>query len=113
MEELDSVFVPRDLLTFSVEVRSVPILLKRLTEAVGLGFTTKQAEALAYRVGHQRLNEYYHAIYPIEVSGQASDLEFQWCREDARTVRMAICAVEEVLTYALDSVGDLAIENRA
>ncbi len=112
LAEIDAAYVDRGALSFSVHVRSVPVLLHRLTEAVGLGFSTRQADGLAYRVGHQQVNEFYHATYPVEVGGVASDLEFQWCREDEKTVRMAICAVDEILRFAAGSIEDLVIENR-
>lgn len=113
LDEIDRAFVDRDVLSFAINLDSVPVLLHRLTESVGLGFGAKQADALAYRVCHQHANEFYHATYPVEVSGVPSDLEFQWCREDDRTVRIAVCAVSEVVNYATDAVGDLAIEHRA
>ena len=113
LAEMDEVFVERDILTFTVRTDSVPVLLQRMTESVGLGFGGRQAETLAHRVANQRLNDYYQATYPVELGGVASDLEFQWCRESEMTVRMAICAVEEVLQFATDSVADLAIEHQA
>ncbi|MGY8690252.1 MAG: hypothetical protein ACKVHP_21265, partial [Verrucomicrobiales bacterium] len=113
LAEMDDVFVERDILSFSMHTDSVPVLLRRMTESVGLGFGERQAETLAHRVAHQKLNDFYQATYPVELGGIASDLEFQWCREDEWTVRMAICAVEEVLQFAADSVADLAIEHQA
>lgn len=62
---------------------------------------------------HQQAEEFYHAAYPVEVKGVPSDLEFQWCREDEHTIRMAICAVAEVIRYTAESLRDLAIENQA
>ena len=42
--EMEAAFVERGALSFSVNVKSVPVLLHRLTEAVGLGFSTRQAD---------------------------------------------------------------------
>ena len=113
LAEMDEVYVERDILTFTVRLQSIPVLVHRLTEAVGRGFGSRQAEVLAHRVAHQRVNDFYQAAYPVEVGGIASDLEFQWCREDDDTVRMAICAVDEVLKFASEATSDLVIENRA
>lgn len=113
LSEIDEVFVDREVLSFSVNLQSVPVLLYRLTEAVGFGFTSRQAETLAHRVIHQHVQEYYQATYPIEVNGVPSDLEFQWCREQEDAVRIAICAVEEVLKFAAEAIDDLAIERGA
>jgi hypothetical protein len=110
LAEMEAAFVERDVLTFTIHTSSVGVMLHRLTEAVGLGFGTRQADTLVYRVANQRTREYFSAAYPVEVNGVSSDLEFQWCREDERTVRIAICAVDEVITFATDAVADLVIE---
>jgi hypothetical protein len=88
-------------------------MLHRLTEAVGLGFGTRQAETLAYRISNQHSLEYFSAVYPVEVNGISSDLEFQWCREEERTARIAICAVDDVISFATDAIADLVIEQHS
>ena len=65
LAEMDEVFVERDILSFTVRTDSVPVLLQRMTESVGLGFGAQQAETLAHRVVNQRLNDYYQATYPL------------------------------------------------
>lgn len=113
LTEMETAFVEREALSFMLDRDSVPVLLQRLTEAVGLGFSAKQATALAYRIRNQHVNDFYHAAYPVEVKGVSSDIDFQWCREDERTVRMALCAVPEVIQFAAESIRDLVIENQA
>ncbi len=110
LEEMEAAFVARDILTFSVRPESVRILLQRLTESVGLGFGSQQAETLTHRMLHQQAHDYYQAAFPIEVAGQASDLEFQWTR-DEDAIQIAICAVDPVLTFATDAAADIAIEH--
>ena len=80
---------------------------------MGLGFGARQAETLAYRIIHQRSQEYFSATYPVEVNGVSSDLEFQWCHEESNTARIAICAVDEVLNFATDAIADLVIEQHS
>ena len=113
LAEMEAAFVQREILTFTVHTNSVGVMLHRLTEAVGLGFGTRQAETLAYRISNQHSLEYFSAVYPVEVNGISSDLEFQWCREEERTARIAICAVDDVISFATDAIADLVIEQHS
>jgi hypothetical protein len=113
LAEMEAAFVQREILTFTVHTNSVGVMLHRLTEAVGLGFGTRQAETLAYRISNQHSREYFSAAYPVEVNGISSDLEFQWYREEERTARIAICAVDDVITFATDAIADLVIEQHS
>ena len=110
---MEAAFVHRDILTFTVHTDSVTVMLHRLTEAVGLGFGSRQADTLAYRIINQHSRDYFSATYPVDVTGVSSDLEFQWCREDEDTARIAICAVDEVITFATDAIADLVIEQHS
>ncbi len=113
LAEMEAAFVHRDILTFTVHTDSVTVMLHRLTEAVGLGFGSRQADTLAYRIINQHSRDYFSATYPVDVTGVSSDLEFQWCREDEDTARIAICAVDEVITFATDAIADLVIEQHS
>ncbi|NCF92345.1 MAG: hypothetical protein GWQ05_15515 [Verrucomicrobiaceae bacterium] len=113
LAEMEAAFVQREILTFTVHTNSVGVMLHRLTEAVGLGFGTRQAETLAYRISNQPSREYFSAVYPVEVNSISSDLEFQWCREEEWTARIAICAVDDVITFATDAIADLVIEQHS
>ncbi|MDQ8192672.1 hypothetical protein [Roseibacillus persicicus] len=101
--EMDAAFVVRDTIRINGHTEYAPIILSSIRKLVDLGFGQKQEDSVIFRLENQPPDHFRSAVYPIEIDGVASDIDFQWVR-DSEVDRFVLCITAvPILISAVES----------
>ncbi|MDB6076291.1 MAG: hypothetical protein JWO82_38 [Akkermansiaceae bacterium] len=96
LAELKTAFVPRKTVEIRTQTEYLPFLFECIIENVDSGFGAKQVKMLLERIQAHRPHDVRNAIFPIEVKGVSSDLDFQWSRDHQDRIQIFILADPKV-----------------
>lgn len=96
LAELKAAYLPRRLVEIRTQVEYLPFVFECILENVDSGFGEKQVRVLLTRIDAHRPLSVRNALFPIEIGGVRSDLDFEWKRDDLDRIRLQVLAVPKV-----------------
>lgn len=96
LEEMKAAFVPRKTVEIRTQTEYLPFLFECIIENVDSGFGAKQVKMLLERIQIHKPHDVRNAIFPIEIGGVSSDLDFQWARDRQDRIQIFILADPKV-----------------
>ena len=81
--EMDAAFLDRDTIRVTGLTEYAPLVLSSMSSVVDTGFDQKQRDSIIFRLENQSSCYGRSAVYPVEVEGVASDIDFQWLRDQS------------------------------
>jgi hypothetical protein len=97
LEELDAAYAPQGGITIRTQTEYLPFVVEAIREQIDRGLDDEKVRMLIERIDHQRPNLERHAVFPVEVDGDTSNLALQWVRDPQDRIELKVRAAPSII----------------